>query len=203
MLIFFLLLEIHISWTKKLYFQHPFSLNTTMLVLYKDQNKSVTLFIRVKYVFLRNLFIFVTIYWLVIDKNWVFNTNRSNCAGSYKPRKISQNSLSDSYWKIYYLIALFPQIISKASVLLADAFYKSKCPSVCLSMCSLLRYRLNVFLPPLPKVRCPIFLEIQNPWGKVMERSGLRIKKNTNDWCKIATQKSVIFFSENLGWINH
>ena len=33
---------------------------------------------------------------------------------------------------------------------------------------------LTVFLPPLPEVGCPIFLEIQNPWGKVMERSGLR-----------------------------
>ena len=30
-----------------------------------------------------------------------------------------------------------------------------------------------VFLPPLPEVGCPICLEIQNPWGKVMERSGL------------------------------
>ena len=38
---------------------------------------------------------------------------------------------------------------------------------------SLLRYPLTVFLPPLPKVGCPIFLKIQNPWGKVMERSGL------------------------------
>ena len=47
------------------------------------------------------------------------------------------------------------------------------CLSVCLSVCSLLRYRLTVFLPPLPKVGCPIFLEIRNPWGKVMERSGL------------------------------
>jgi hypothetical protein len=36
-----------------------------------------------------------------------------------------------------------------------------------------LRYRLTVFLPPLPKVGCPIFLKIRNPWGKVMERSGL------------------------------
>ena len=65
----------------------------------------------------------------------------------------------------------------KASALWADAFYKSKCPSVCvsvcLSVCSLLRYRLTVFLPPLPKVGCQIFLEILNPWGKVMERSGL------------------------------
>ena len=72
--------------------------------------------------------------------------------------------------------------IFKASALWADAFYKSICPSVCMSVClsvclcvySLLRYRLNVFLPPLPEVGCPIFLEIRNPWGKVMERSGLR-----------------------------
>ena len=66
----------------------------------------------------------------------------------------------------------------KASALWADAFYKSKCPSVrlsvCPSVCSLLRYRLTVFLAPLPEVGCPIFLEIRNPLGKVMERSGLR-----------------------------
>ena len=31
----------------------------------------------------------------------------------------------------------------------------------------------RVFLPPLPEVGCPIFLEIRNPWGKVLERSGL------------------------------
>ena len=47
------------------------------------------------------------------------------------------------------------------------------CLSVCLSVCSLLRYCLTVFLPPLPEVGCPIFLEIRNPWGKVMESSGL------------------------------
>ena len=45
----------------------------------------------------------------------------------------------------------------------------SVCLSVCLCVCSLLRYRLKVFLPPLPEVGCPIFLEIRNPWGKVME----------------------------------
>ena len=48
--------------------------------------------------------------------------------------------------------------------------------SMCVSVSSLLRYRLNVFLPPLPKVGCPKLLEIQNPWGKVMERSGLRFE---------------------------
>ena len=74
--------------------------------------------------------------------------------------------------------------IFKASALWADAFYKSKfpyvclfvCLCVCLSVCSLLRYRLTVFLPPLPEVGCPIFLEIQNPWGKVMERTCLRFE---------------------------
>ena len=35
-----------------------------------------------------------------------------------------------------------------------------------LSLFSLLRYCLTVFLPPLPEVGCPIFLEIRNPWGK-------------------------------------
>ena len=30
-----------------------------------------------------------------------------------------------------------------------------------------------VILPPFPEVGCQIFLEIRNPWGKVMERSGL------------------------------
>jgi len=39
--------------------------------------------------------------------------------------------------------------------------------------------RLNIFLPPLPEVQCPNFLDFQNPWGKVMERSGLRFE----DFC--------------------
>ena len=43
----------------------------------------------------------------------------------------------------------------------------SVCPSVRLSVCSLL-------WPPHPEVGCPIFLKIWYPWGKVMERSGLR-----------------------------
>ena len=48
--------------------------------------------------------------------------------------------------------------------------------SVCLCVCSLLRCHLNFFLPPLPKVECPIFLEIRNPSGKVMEWSSLRFE---------------------------
>ena len=60
--------------------------------------------------------------------------------------------------------------IVKASALWADAFYKLICPSFCpcvrLSVCSLVRYRLNVFFPRLSEVGCPIFLEIWNPGGK-------------------------------------
>ena len=85
----------------------------------------------------------------------------------------------------------------KASALWADAFYKSKCPSVCpcvrLSVCSLLRYRLTVFLPPLPEVGCPICLEIRNPWGKVMERNGLRYEHLCLKLSKIAAQKKSFF----------
>ena len=38
------------------------------------------------------------------------------------------------------------------------------CVCVCLFV-HFLRYRLNVFLSPLPEVGCPNFLEIRNPWG--------------------------------------
>ena len=86
-----------------------------------------------------------------------------------KKHKMGRNSYIAPNCELLHVNFLF-----KASALWDDAFYKSKCPSVRLSVCSLLRYRLNVFLPPLPEVKCPIFLEIRNPWGKVMERSGLR-----------------------------
>ena len=46
-------------------------------------------------------------------------------------------------------------------------------PNVHMFVCSLFWYLLKVFLPPLPKVGCPNFLVIQDPWGKVIERSCL------------------------------
>ena len=46
----------------------------------------------------------------------------------------------------------------KESALWADSFYKWICPCVCVGvpvcMSILMRYRLNLFLPPLPKVQC-------------------------------------------------
>ena len=44
---------------------------------------------------------------------------------------------------------------------------------------SLLRYRLNVFLPQRLKVKCSKILEIRNPGGKVMERNGLKFEHLT------------------------
>ena len=44
------------------------------------------------------------------------------------------------------------------------------CPSVCLFT---FEVPFNGLFPQLPEVGCPIFLEIRNPWGKVVERSGL------------------------------
>ena len=68
----------------------------------------------------------------------------------------------------------------KESAVRADSFYKLKCPCVCLFVCLLVRHtfslRLTVSLPPLPEVLCPKNLDIRNPWGKVMVRSGLRFE---------------------------
>ena len=70
------------------------------------------------------------------------------------------------------------------------------------SLFSLLRYRLTVFLPPLPKVGCPIFLEIQNPLGKVMERSGLRLEPFVWNCQKLPHKKKffLLIFPFKTGW---
>ena len=67
---------------------------------------------------------------------------------------------------------------------------------MCLSVCSLwlLRYRLVVFFPPLPKVGCPKFLGIQNPWGKVMKRSGLLFEFLLIKDVKTPHKKKIVFF---------
>ena len=93
----------------------------------------------------------------------------------YHAKKIGQSSEA-CRCRVYYQRGL-PRLVFTELALWADSVYKSICPSVCvfvrLCVCSVLRYRLTVFWPPLPEVGCPIFLEIQNSWGKVMERSGL------------------------------
>ena len=48
---------------------------------------------------------------------------------------------------VHFTTFLRDNIFFKASTLWAHAFYKSICPSVCVFVCSLLRYRLNVLCP--------------------------------------------------------
>ena len=53
-------------------------------------------------------------------------------------------------------------------------------------------FRLTVFLSPLSEVQCQNFLDIKNPWGKVMGKKGLRYEHLGPKWCKIAAEKKVI-----------
>ena len=78
--------------------------------------------------------------------------------------------------------------------------YKNLCPwlfwtnltilmFVCLFVCSLLRYHLNVFLPPLPEVKCPKFLEIRNPWEKWWKQ----VFRDSESLAKNGKKRSVIW----------
>ena len=92
-------------------------------------------------------------------------------------------------------------VIFETSALCADAFYKSKCPHVCLcvrlcvlvSVCFLFRYHLNVFLPPFSSIWYPKILKIRNPLGKVVERNGLRFEHFTQKWSQIAAVKKIFY----------
>ena len=68
----------------------------------------------------------------------------------------------------------------KESALLVDSFYKSKCLYVCeFVFCLFARHTfslcLTILLPPFPKVQCPLFLDIQNPWGESNGKKGSHI----------------------------
>ena len=50
------------------------------------------------------------------------------------------------------------------------------------------------FLPPFPIGQCPNFLDFLNLWGKVLERSGLRLKKTVvHKGCRIAAAQKVSY----------
>ena len=54
-------------------------------------------------------------------------------------------------------------------------------------------FKASALWPPLPEVGCPIFLEIWNPWGKVMEISGLRFEPFCLKIVKNCAQKKKVF----------
>ena len=69
-------------------------------------------------------------------------------------------------------------MIFKASALWADAFYKSKCPSVCVSICPL-NFEVpfkRLFAPTSRSRMSNIFRDSESLGKKGMERSGLRFK---------------------------
>ena len=91
-------------------------------------------------------------------------------------------------------------MIFKASALWADAFYKLKCPYVCLFVCLSVHHTLSlsltVFLPPLPNVQCPNFLDFWNPWGKIIIINGLRFEtKLLIKGVKLPRKKKVCFWA--------
>ena len=83
--------------------------------------------------------------------------------------------LSFSFLYVIYSADGWSIVIIKTPVLWADAFYKWICQSVCLCVCSLLRCRLNVFLPVLPEVGCPIYFWDLESLGKSNEKKWSQI----------------------------
>jgi hypothetical protein len=55
---------------------------------------------------------------------------------------------------------------------------------------------LNDILPPRTDGGCQIFLEIWNPWGKVMERSGLTFENVCLEVVKNRRAKKKFFFAD-------
>ena len=70
-------------------------------------------------------------------------------------------------------------------------------------LCFLLLYLFTLFkrlLPPLPKVQCPNFLDVRNPWGKVMEKSVSDLKTFAHKGCirVIGIRHLGLIFSSSL-----
>ena len=62
-------------------------------------------------------------------------------------------------------------------------------------LCSL---HLNVFLPPLPEVQCPNFLDFPNPWGKNNGKNGFHIWIPLLIKGKKSPRKKKVRFSTNF-----
>ena len=83
------------------------------------------------------------------------------------PLRANSGYILSIYHTLSILLEMeFTSDIFKASALWADAFYKSKYCYVCVCVCVFVHHtfslRLPVFLPPLPEVQCPNFLDIWN-----------------------------------------
>ena len=107
--------------------------------------------------------------------------------------EVSENIFSTSAFYLHFSHCKF--YLFKALALWVDAFYKSKC---CLSVRLSVRLFIRAFtfevpfkrlFAPIPKVGCPIFLEIRNPWGGKCKEMATDLKFFVLKWSKIAKKK--------------
>ena len=109
---------------------------------------------------------------LLIELIIVMTTCSVSCSHALLVQAWSEHKAFITKYTIhyYYVLYLLYLLFKYFFLVKANAFYKSKCFSVCLfvclCVCSLLMYRLTNILPPLPKVGCQKFLEIRNSRGK-------------------------------------
>ena len=107
---------------------------------------------------------------MTILKNSIFGKTR-NCDKTQK-LKMGQSSNLWQYWNT--------RMVTKLKNSNCD---NSKSRNVHMCVCLSVHFWGTVersFFPPLPEVSCPNFLEIRNPWGKVMKRSVLIFEEKKN-----------------------
>ena len=107
---------------------------------------------------------------------------------------------SESFGISFVWLLIVKYITSLSSQSISQYFQSKYRPSgsmlsisqnVRVCVCSLLRYHLSIFSPPLPEIGCSKCLDIQNPWGKVMVKRVSDRKTLPKKGCKIATQKKM------------
>ena len=129
--------------------------------------------------------------WIVIKFIW--KCIASICFGpNHSGKKMLGQNLD--FWKSYFLFLRWNWVF-KTSALWADAFYKLKCPSVCPCVCpSICVFTFEV---PFKRLFAPTYRSrlsnIRNPWGKVMERSGLRLEHFCLNFFKNGRAKKSFF----------
>ena len=106
------------------------------------------------------------------------------------------------YFSLIIARSLLSSLFFKASALWADAFYKSKCPSVCLLVCGsvgLFTFEVpfnGLFAPTSRSQMSNIFLRFgilgEKYWKEVASHLNIFVWK----WSKVASQKKVYFFAD-------
>ena len=123
-------------------------------------------------------------------KSW----SNADFALQYHRDIVSRPNITQIIWKLDFFF-IFQSISPLGWSFLWVDLSICLCVCLCVWVYSLLRYHLNVFLPPLAKVGCPKVFEIWNHLGNKLEEVVSYLKYFTNKECKIAAQKEKnVFF---------